>query len=255
MQNLSGKKAVVIGGTGDIGLATAKLLVGAGAQTIITGRKLERARDRAASLGPLGSAMQVDPGSDTDLNRLFAETGNFDYLLVTLGLQALALPFVQLTDEIFQQALDGKFFYYTRTLRAALGHVGESVTWLTGSAGRTALPGLGSYGATTGALHGMLGSLAMELAPLRINCVASGLARTEFWSKLGMPAEAEAAMYEEGAKMLPVGYVAGPEDIAEAMFFAAVNRYSTGTIMDTSGGQPLGRLLPDERGAAFGAQA
>ena len=254
MSQLAGKRAVIVGGTGDIGLATARLLAGRGVEVIITGRKIGRARDRAASLGPDVVGMQVDPGDEGDLRRLFAEVGEFDHLLVTLGLQSVALPFAQLSDADFQLALDGKFFYYTRTLRAALGKVKESVTWLTGSAGRAAIPGLSNYGATCGALHGLLGSLALELAPLRLNCVASGMAKTEFWSGIGMPAEARESMYEGAARMLAVGFVAGPEEIAEAMAFAALNRYTTGTILDTSGGIVLGRVIPEDNKASLGAQ-
>jgi NAD(P)-dependent dehydrogenase (short-subunit alcohol dehydrogenase family) len=136
--------------------------------------------------------------------------------------------------------------------RAALSSIRASVTWLTGAAARTAIAGLGNYAAANGALNALIGPLAMEFAPIRINCVASGLARTDFWNKLGMAATAQEAMFADAARALPVQRVAEASDIAEALFFAATNRSTTGTILDTSGGLQLGRLDTQAAGASFG---
>ena len=69
----------------------------------------------------------------------------------------------------------------------------------------------------------MLGPLALELAPVRINCVAAGLTRTNFWNRLGMSAEAQAAMFLDGERSIPLRHVAAPEEIAHALLFAATN--------------------------------
>ena len=248
------KTAIILGGTGDIGLETARLFQQNAVQVVITGRERHRLKQRLALLGPGVRGETVDPGDEADLRRLFQEVGAFEYLVVTLGLQAQALPFDQLTDDDFQKAIDEKFFYYIRSLRAARGLVRESVTWLTGSAGRAALPGLSNYGATVGALHGAQPGLAMELAPVRLNSVASGIVRTDFWGKLGLSQEQQDAMYDEAAAMIPLGQVPGPRPIAEALYFAATNTYTTGMVFDTSGGVVLGRALPGQA-AAFGGLA
>ena len=256
MSKLGRKLAVIVGGTGDIGIETGKLFIENGARVIITGRNQKRVDERVKLLGPGGGhGEQVDPSDEADLKRFFTKAGQFDYLVVTLGLQAQALPLAQTTDKDYQTALDEKFFYYVRSLRAALGHVKGSVTWLTGSAGRAALPGLSNYGATCGALHGAQGGLAMELAPIRLNSVASGIVQTDFWTKLGLNEQQKSAMYADAATMIPVGIVPGPKPIAEALYFAATNVYTTGSIFDTSGGVVLGRMLPGERKAAFGGLA
>jgi NAD(P)-dependent dehydrogenase (short-subunit alcohol dehydrogenase family) len=139
-----------------------------------------------------------------------------------------------------------------RALRASLGQVRQSVTWLTGAAARTALAGLSNYAAPNGALHAVMGPLAMELAPVRINCVASGLVRTEFWTKLGMSAEDQQAMYAAAEKATPLRHVAEPEEIAHALLFAATNPYTTGTVLDTNGGLHLGRVSAEPEGRSFG---
>ncbi|WFP60477.1 SDR family NAD(P)-dependent oxidoreductase [Mesorhizobium sp. WSM4904] len=163
--DLQKQTAVIVGGTGDIGHATAKLFVKAGARVIITGRQRERAAARAQLLGPLARGDAVSPADEADLRHFFGEIGTFDHLVLTLGTQSITLPFAQLNDGHMRDAMDSKYMAYTRTLRAALGHVQQSVTWLTSAAARTALPGLSNYAAPNGALHAMMGPLAMELAP------------------------------------------------------------------------------------------
>jgi NAD(P)-dependent dehydrogenase (short-subunit alcohol dehydrogenase family) len=250
---LSEKTAVIVGGTGDIGHATARLFVEAGASVVVTGRDRTRAEAKAAALGPLARGAAVDPADEGQLRQFFAATGPFDYLLVTIGTQALTKPFAQLTDDDLRKGMSEKLLHYSRVLRAALGRVRESVTWLTGAAARTAVPGLGNYAAANGALHAVMGPLAVELLPVRINCVASGLVRTDFWNKLGMSFEDQSAMYSGAEASIPLRHVAAPDEIAHALFFAATNTYTTGTVLDTNGGLHLGRVdAPGER-APFGS--
>jgi NAD(P)-dependent dehydrogenase (short-subunit alcohol dehydrogenase family) len=250
---LDNQSAVVIGGTGDIGHATARLFIEAGATVIITGRVQSRVETKATALGPKARGIAVNPADEEQLRRFFVETGPFDYLLLTLGTQAVTMPFALLTEEHLLRSLNEKFLYYTRVLRVSLGQVRQSVTWLTGAAARTAIPGLSNYAAANGALHAMIGPLAMELAPVRVNCVASGLARTDFWNKLEMPAEEQALMFADAEKSSPVRHVAGPEEIAHAMLFAATNPYTTGTVLDTNGGLPLGRVSSRPEILSFGS--
>lgn len=76
---------MIIGGTGDIGHATANLFADAGANVIITGRVQAQAEARASVLGSQVRGMAADPGDEAQLCALFAETGPFHYLLLTLG--------------------------------------------------------------------------------------------------------------------------------------------------------------------------
>jgi NAD(P)-dependent dehydrogenase (short-subunit alcohol dehydrogenase family) len=250
---LNNEIAVIVGGTGDIGHATARLFVEAGANVIITGRVRAHTDARASELGPKVRGIAVDPGDEVQLHSFFAELGSFDYLLLTLGTQAVTMPFAELPEEQLLRGINEKFLYYTRALRTSLGRVKESVTWLTGAAARTAFPGLSNYAVPNGALHAMIGPLALELAPVRINCVAAGLTRTNFWNRLGMSIEAQGAMFADGERSIPLRHVAAPEEIAHALLFAATNRYTTGTILDTNGGLHLGRVNPQSEQRTFGS--
>jgi NAD(P)-dependent dehydrogenase (short-subunit alcohol dehydrogenase family) len=152
------------------------------------------------------------------------------------------MPFAQLPEEQLLRAMNEKFLYYTPAWRASLGKVKESVTWLTGAAARTAISGLSNFAAPNGALSAMIGPLALEPAPVRINCVAAGLTRTNFWKSLGMSPEDQAAMFADGERSIPLRHVATPAEIAHALVFAATNPFTTGTILDTNGGLHLGRV-------------
>jgi NAD(P)-dependent dehydrogenase (short-subunit alcohol dehydrogenase family) len=77
--NLDNRTAVIVGGTGDIGHSTARLFIEAGANVIITGRTATRVKEKASALGPKARGIAVDPADESQLRRLFAETG----LLIT----------------------------------------------------------------------------------------------------------------------------------------------------------------------------
>jgi NAD(P)-dependent dehydrogenase (short-subunit alcohol dehydrogenase family) len=214
---LNGKTAVIIGGTGDIGYATARLLIDDGAKVVITGREHPRTEKRAFTLGPEAHGITADPADERQLYAVFASIGLVDYLILTLGTQALTMPFAQLPEEQLLRAMNEKFLYYTPAWRASLGKVKESVTWLTGAAARTAISGLSNFAAPNGALSAMIGPLALEVAPVRINCVAAGLTRTNFWKSLGMSPEDQAAMFADGERSIPLRHVATPAEIAHAL--------------------------------------
>ncbi|KAM7214852.1 oxidoreductase [Rhypophila decipiens] len=84
-------------------------------------------------------------------------------------------------------------------------------------------------------------ALADELAAkkIRVNTVIPGLVKTELWDKLGHSAEKQAEIFENGQQSLPVGFVATPEDIAEAYLFFVRADYSTGGVVVIDGGGSL----------------
>lgn len=252
--DLTGKTAVIVGGTGDIGSATARLFVEAGASVVISGRRPAFVSRRTAELGAQARGQVVDPHDAAALDTFFRGLRSFHYLAVTLGSQAVTTVFRELPEEQIVRAIEDKLLTYTRVLRAALRCVSESVTWLTGAAARTSLAGLSGYAAPNGALHAMLRPIAMEIAPIRINCVSPGLARTAFWDGLGMSREEQEEMFAGAARTIPLRRIGTAGDVAHAILFAATNPYVTGEIFDISGGLQLGTLPPSEAGVSYGNQ-
>jgi NAD(P)-dependent dehydrogenase (short-subunit alcohol dehydrogenase family) len=112
-----------------------------------------------------------------------------------------------------------------------------SITFLTSISARMAHPGTAGLAAINGALEAMLGALARELAPTRINAVAPGVVDTAWWDRL--PAAAKQRVFDEQARMLPVGRVGRADDVAQAVQFLAGNGFVTGTVLECDGGLHL----------------
>lgn len=109
---------------------------------------------------------------------------------------------------------------------------GGSLTLTSGTAALK--PGVG---ASTGAgLNGGVLSLTKGLAGdltekrIRVNVVVPGLVKTELWGKLGKSEDEQKNLYEKTS--LPVGFVATPDDIAEAYLYLARADYATGTVVE-----------------------
>jgi NAD(P)-dependent dehydrogenase (short-subunit alcohol dehydrogenase family) len=83
----------------------------------------------------------------------------------------------------------------------------------------------------------MLPTLAVELAPVRINAVSPGHTDTEAWSR--MPAELRERLASEAAAATPLGRVATPEDVADAIFAVATSPFLTGVVVPCDGGKRL----------------
>ncbi len=91
--------------------------------------------------------------------------------------------------------------------------------------------------AVNSALQAMVGPLAPEFAPIRVNAVSPGVIATPYWDR--MPNDARKAMFERSAASVPVGRVGQPSDIGRAVLFLATSGFTTGAIIDCDGGARL----------------
>ena len=123
---LDNRTAVIVGGTGDIGHATARLFIDAGASVVITGRTAARAEEKASVLGSRARGIAVNPSAEGDLRRLFSTTGACDYLLLTLGTQAVTMPFPQLPEEQLVRGMHEKFLFFTQERSGSDGETSSS---------------------------------------------------------------------------------------------------------------------------------
>jgi NAD(P)-dependent dehydrogenase (short-subunit alcohol dehydrogenase family) len=90
---------------------------------------------------------------------------------------------------------------------------------------------------TCGAIEGLTRTLALELAPIRVNAVAPGVVRTDLWRDL--TEDQREGMYEGLAATLPVGRPGESDDVAAAYVHLMANGYTTGTILPVDGGTLL----------------
>jgi NAD(P)-dependent dehydrogenase (short-subunit alcohol dehydrogenase family) len=228
---LAGKKIVVVGGSSGIGLATAELTKSEGAEVIIASRSAEKLNAAAAKLGV--KAIQADVSSDDSVANLFRQCGPVDHVVVTAA-QLKTGPFKSVSMDDVRSTMEGKFWGAWRCARAADIRAGGSLTLVSGFLSVRPRPNSAIVGAANGALESLTRALALELAPVRVNCVSPGIIDTPI--RAAMPEAARRDMLTKAAAALPVGRVGVGEDIARQILTFMTVGFASGSIVYLDGG-------------------
>jgi NAD(P)-dependent dehydrogenase (short-subunit alcohol dehydrogenase family) len=236
---LENQTVVVIGGSSGIGLEVARRAAAASARVIAVARDGEKLGIALERIGGLVSGVALDAADRPALDAFFAQTGPVDHLVLTLSGGEGAGPFAKLDLQALRRGFEAKFWPQLQAAQASLATLrpGGSITFVTAASARIARPGVSGLGAINGALEAMIGTLARELAPSRINAVSPGVIDTAWWSR--MPADAKSEVFAEQAQTLPVGRVGQAQDVAHAVLFLAENGFVTGTVIECDGGLHL----------------
>ncbi len=210
MERYQDKKAVIIGGTSGMGLATAKMLLDGGARVLVTGRSQAGLDSAQQELGNDAIVVSSDARSLTDIDalasRVKTEFDTFDLLFVNAGFSIRA-PLESVTeaiyDEMFNLNAKGPFFAVQKL--APLINRGGSVVLTTSIANVKGMPGNATYGAAKAALRSFARMLAAELLPLeiRVNAVSPGPTDTPIFGKMSLDKDAVAQIKEKMKGMVP----------------------------------------------------
>jgi NAD(P)-dependent dehydrogenase (short-subunit alcohol dehydrogenase family) len=228
---LAGQKVVVVGGSSGIGLATAELARREGADVIIASRNADRLNAAAEKLG--ATAIAADVTSDDSVASLFHSCGPVDHVVVTAA-QLRSGPFKTVAMEDVRATMEGKFWGAWRVARAAQIRPGGSLTLVSGFLSIRPRPNSAIVGAANGAIESLARSLALELAPVRVNAVSPGIIDTPI--RAAMPEAARLDMLAKTAASLPVGRVGVGEDIARQILAFMTIGFMTGSIVYLDGG-------------------
>ena len=232
--SLKGKKVVVVGGSSGIGYATAEMAKAEGADVIIASRAGARLENAAKALGV--KAIAADVTSDEAVEALFKATGPVDHVAVTAA-QLKVGPFKAQPIAEAKATMEGKFWGAWRVARSAEIRPGGSLTIVSGFLSIRPRPNSAIVGAANGALESLARSLAIDLAPVRVNAVSPGIIDTPI--RAANPEEARKAMLEKTAASLPVGRVGLAEDVAKQILAFMDNGFATGAIVYLDGGGVL----------------
>jgi NAD(P)-dependent dehydrogenase (short-subunit alcohol dehydrogenase family) len=223
-------RVVIMGGTSGIGLATAEALNAEGAEVIVTGRDAERltaVKDRVTA------AEQVDGTIEADVAAFFDHVDAFDHLVLAFSPGPVGLgPLSGLSLADVRTAFEGKLFAYLFAIQHA--RVTGSITMVSASTARAAMPGTVTFAAVNGAIERIASPLAAELAPVRVNVVSPGVVDTPWWSFLDD--DARQAQFAAMADGVPVKRVGQPADVAAAIRYLMGATFVTGTILPVDGG-------------------
>jgi NAD(P)-dependent dehydrogenase (short-subunit alcohol dehydrogenase family) len=233
---LGGETVVVLGGSSGIGLETARLAREEGADLIITARDPDRLHRVGLELG--ASIAAFDATDAARLDRFFRELpGPVDHVLVS-GSGPYYAPFAELDFDEARRDVEGHFWRLLQVARNAAKAVrrGGTLLFIGGTGGRR--PAAGPVITTLSAgLPALTKSLALELAPIRVNLIAPGVVDTPLSATiLGDQLEARR---EQLRTTLPIGRVVGPADVAALAMHLMTNTAVTGATFDIDGGQQL----------------
>ena len=223
-------RAVVMGGTSGIGLATAEQLTSDTMDVTVTGRDPVKL---AGLEGRFAGAERLD-GTDRDaVAAFFKRLGPFEHLVLAFSPGAVGLgPIREISLDDFVTAFTAKLFGYVHAIRQA--QVTGSITMISAASARAALPGTVTLAAVNGAIERMVSPLAAELAPVRVNAVSPGIIDTPWWSFL--PDDQRQAQFTAAAGSVPAGRIGTAADVAGAVAYLVDASLVTGTILPMDGG-------------------
>lgn len=228
MARLTGKTALITGGTTGIGLATAKMFIKEGARVAITGQNAERVAAAGKELGEGAIALRADVASLADMRavaqRLKADFGTLDILFANAGI-ASPMPFSDVDEANIDRLLDINVkgvIYSVQSMLPLLANP-ASVVLNASTLAEKGVAGMAVYSATKAAVRSLARSLSGEFTTrgIRFNVVSPGLTETPIYGKLGMPPEAVEQWAAQMVAGVPARRFAQADEIAKAVLFLA----------------------------------
>jgi 3-oxoacyl-[acyl-carrier protein] reductase len=248
LYDVTGKVALVTGGSSGIGAATAKMLAANGAGVAINfhhnSAGAQGTRDDIISAGGNAIVVQADVAKSSEVDSLVKRTvealGPIDILVNNAGSLIERLRILELTEERWDQVIDLNLKSAYLCCRAVAASMIErkagAIVNVSSIAGRTG-GALGSihYSTAKGGLITFTKGLAKELAPsgIRVNAVSPGVIDTRYHEQFSTP-----EMMKGYVAGIPLGRVGTPDDVASVICFLASNAssYLAGETIEINGG-------------------
>jgi NAD(P)-dependent dehydrogenase (short-subunit alcohol dehydrogenase family) len=235
---LAGQTVVVIGGSAGIGLETARRARAEGADVILAARNPDRLKQAAQEVGAQRTAA-FDATDWAALDRFFQDLPEqIDHVMVT-GPGPYYAPLADLDRERAHRDFDSHQWLAVAVAQHAVGRVrpGGTLLFMGGTGGRRPGVGMALISAATAAQPALIASLAVEVAPVRVNLIAAGFVDTPLSAQLlGDDLDARR---DQLRATLPTGRVVGPADVAALAVHIMSNTALTGATYDIDGGQQL----------------
>ena len=243
MNDYTGKRVVVIGGTHGMGLAIAKLAIAAGGRALVTGRNERNVSAARAELGERGYAIRSDVSSMAEIARLANQVrehfSTIDALFVNVGISELA-PFEEVSEESYdrQFAINTKGPFFTVQGLLPLLPEGSAIVFTTVTP-TTGTATMGVYFATKGAIAALARVLGAELVArkIRVNAVAPGFIDTPTLGIASASPQERRVLAALGDEITPMKRHGRAEEVARAALFLAFDAtFTTGVELPVDGG-------------------
>ncbi len=245
-----GRSAIITGGGSGMGKATAFLLARNGARVLIAGRREEKlkevcgkAKDEGLSIGYKVCDVSVESDCAATVETALCEHGKIDILFNNAGI-IFSCPFHEVETQRFQEIFDINVKGAFMMCKYAIPHmISEGRGFIVNNSsviGLKGFAGLSAYSASKGALVQLTRSMALEYADkgLRINAVCPGGVWTPMFDSYLERAEDADAAQAFMESLHPMGRLADPYEIAEAVLFLCDEKimFNTGSMLSIDGG-------------------
>lgn len=222
---MKGKRVLIIGGSSGIGLALAKRVAKKGGEVIIASRKAEEQKQSLIKNDWLKECrfISFDITSASDISEMFSKAGDIDHVIVTVKSPLVTGPFLTLDSENVMSAFNTKLWgqYNAAKIGAEKIKHGGSIVLTSGSLGTRPIQDYSTMSVICGAVNSMCKSLALELAPIRVNAVAPGFLTLKTMED-----------------RVPLG-LGDSDQLANSYMFLMEDSYTTGTTIVSDGGATL----------------
>ena len=246
--SLSGRVALVTGASQGIGRACALGLANAGAGVALAARSQEKLNEVAAEIkshGGQGEPFILDVGDEGQIKAAFkaaiSHFGKVDILVNNAGItrDQLVMRMKRADwDAVLNTNLTSAYLCTQQVIGSMLKQRWGRIINITSVFGQMGQAGQANYASSKAGLIGLTMALARELGSRNItsNAVAPGFIETGMTSALG------GAFKENAVKMIPLGRVGSPDDVAHAVRFLASDEasYITGHVLNVNGGMLMG---------------
>ena len=246
--SLSGKHAIITGGTRGIGLAMAKTFVEAGAKVTVCSRKQEGVDSAVAELASdnaQGFAIHVGKADDIDrLIKSSQETyGPVSVLVNNAGTNPYYGPIIESTDPAWDKTMDvnlkGPYMLSREAAKVMIDNGGGSIINIASIAGLKTSPNQGIYCVTKAGLIMLSKVMARELGTknVRVNCICPGVIKTKLSEAMWEDPKVE----QHFAKMKSLGRIGTTDELTgAALYFASdASSFTTGAVLTIDGGMVI----------------
>ena len=236
--SLRQQRVVVIGGTSGIGRAVAEGAKAEGAAVVVGSSGTANV---AAAAGQGLEAHAVDVTDDASVAAFFDRIGAFDHLVFTAGDWGSFRggPIETLDIAAASRGFAVRFWGAATAVKHARRHIrpAGSIVLTNGMIAHRAQKGTTISSAMAGSVEHLARALAVELAPIRVNCVCPGAIRTEVWNSI--PEDKREERFKQMTARLPVPRVGEPDEVAAAYLYLLRGGYTTGQVLRVDGGQSV----------------
>jgi NAD(P)-dependent dehydrogenase (short-subunit alcohol dehydrogenase family) len=235
---LKDKRVLVIGGGSGIGLGVARGAAGEGAKVLIASRDADKIAKAAKTIG--ATAAVIDVSDEKYVAQFFQDNGAFDHIAFTAGDWEGIMPGALADLDLAKAAarLTTRFWGAVAVAKHGATKLppGGSYTITNGMLARKPMRGMPTITASACAVEGLALGLAVDLAPVRVNCVCPGLIETEMWDKFP---EAYRDVLKAMTQRQLVQRPGTTAEAGEAYLTCMRNSFLTGQVICVEGGSAL----------------